>query len=107
MILAVEFGPPFDADPDHRGASRRWTTEGVEGCLRRLPTDRIDVHQVGVPDPDTDLDETLGALTDLVRAVVGAAGRSAPGLCGVPDEKRWTDDRRPWRCSRLTALPYG
>ena len=67
VVLAVKFGPPFDGDPNHRGASRRWITEGIEGSLRRLQTDWIDLYQVGVPDPDTDIDETLGALTDLVR----------------------------------------
>jgi aryl-alcohol dehydrogenase-like predicted oxidoreductase len=63
LVLAVKFGPPFDEDPNHRGASRRWITEGVEGSLRRLRTDWIDLYQVGVPDPNTDIDETLGALT--------------------------------------------
>ena len=49
VVLAVKFGPPFDEDPNHRGASRRWITEGVEGSLRRLQTDWIDLYQVGVP----------------------------------------------------------
>ena len=65
VVLAVKFGPPFDEDPNHRGASRRWITEGVEGSLRRLQTDWIDLYQVGVPDPNTDIDETLDALSDL------------------------------------------
>src|SRR5262249_17644223 len=69
VVLAVKFGVPFgDDDPNHRGASRRWITEAVEGSLRRLQTDWIDLYQVGVPDPGTDIDETLGALSDLVRA---------------------------------------
>ena len=60
-MLAVKFGVPFaDRDPNHRGASRRWITEAVEGSLRRLQTDWIDLYQVGVPDPKTDVDETLG-----------------------------------------------
>ena len=54
VVLAVKFGPPFDRDPNHRGASRRWITEGIEGSLRRLQTDWIDLYQVGVPDPDTE-----------------------------------------------------
>src|SRR6516164_6992120 len=61
----VPFG---DDDPNHRGASRRWITEAVEGSLRRLQTNWIDLYQVGVPDPNTDIDETLGALSDLVHA---------------------------------------
>ena len=68
VVLAVKFGVPFDEDPNHRGASRRWITEAVEGSLRRLQTDWIDLYQVGVPDPNTDIDETLGALSDLVHA---------------------------------------
>ena len=67
-MLAVKFGVPFgDDDPNHRGASRRWITEAVEGSLRRLQTDWIDLYQVGVPDRNTDIDETLGVLSDLVR----------------------------------------
>ncbi len=77
VVLAVKFGPPLDEDPNHRGASRRWITEGVEDSLRRLQTDWIDLYQVGVPDPDTYIDETLGALSDLVRA--GKIRSSAAG----------------------------
>ena len=68
IVLSVKFGPPFDEDPNHRGGSRRWIIEGVEGSLRRLGSDYIDLYELGVPDPATDLDETLGALTDLVAA---------------------------------------
>src|SRR5260370_949968 len=68
VVLAVKFGPPFGEDPNHRGASRRWITEGVEGSLRRLQTDWIDLYQGGVPDPNTDIDETPRALSDLVHA---------------------------------------
>ena len=69
VVLAVKFGVPLgDGDPNHRGASRRWITEAVEGSLRRLQTGWIDLYQVGVPDPGTDTDETLSALSDLVRA---------------------------------------
>ena len=58
VVLAVKFGVPFgDDDPNHRGASRRWITEAVEGSLRRLRTDWIDLYQVGVPDRATDVDE--------------------------------------------------
>ena len=62
VVLAVKFGLPLhDDNPNHHGASRRWIIEGVEGSLRRLRTDWIDLYQVGVPDPNTDIDETLGA----------------------------------------------
>ena len=53
-------------DPNTRGGSRRWIMREVENSLRRLGTDYIDLYQIHRPDEDTDIDETLGALTDLV-----------------------------------------
>jgi aryl-alcohol dehydrogenase-like predicted oxidoreductase len=68
VVLATKVGLPFGEDPNHRGASRRWITQAVEGSLRRLGTDWIDLYQLHTFDPDTDIDETLGVLSDLVRA---------------------------------------
>ena len=106
VVLGVKFGPPFDADPNHRGASRRWITEGVEGSLRRLATDWIDLYQVGVPDPDTDIDETLGALSDLVQAgkirYFGASKVPAAQIV----EAQWTADRRGHLRFRTEQPPY-
>ena len=56
----------MDDDPNHRGGSRRWIIHEVENSLRRLGTDYIDLYQVHRPSPDTDVAETLGALSDLV-----------------------------------------
>ncbi|KZM34265.1 aldo/keto reductase [Oerskovia enterophila] len=67
VFLATKFFMPMDDDPNHRGGSRRWIVREVESSLRRLKTDHIDLYQVHRPDPGTDLTETLGALTDLVR----------------------------------------
>ena len=53
-------------DPNRQGSSRRWIIRAVEGSLRRLDTDWIDLYQVHRPRIDTDIEETLGALTDLV-----------------------------------------
>jgi aryl-alcohol dehydrogenase-like predicted oxidoreductase len=54
-------------DPNQRGGSRRWIVREVENSLRRPGTDHIDLYQVHRPSADTDVEETLGALTDLVR----------------------------------------
>src|SRR3954451_3899307 len=53
-------------DPNRRGASRRWIIQAVEDSLRRLNTDWIDLYQIHRFDPHTDLEATLGTLTDLV-----------------------------------------
>lgn len=67
VVLATKFFMPMGDDANHRGGSRRWIMREVENSLRRLGTDHIDLYQVHRPSPDTDVEETLGALTDLVR----------------------------------------
>ncbi len=57
---------PMGDDPNHRGNSRRWIMREVENSLRRLGTDYVDLYQIHRYDPAVDLDETLGALSDLV-----------------------------------------
>ena len=57
-----------DTDPNMRGNSRRWIVQEVEASLRRLQTDWIDLYQIHRWDPETEHEETLGALTDLQRA---------------------------------------
>ena len=68
IVLATKFHGTMGDDPNERGNSRRWIVQEVEASLRRLGTDWIDLYQVHRPDPGTDIDETLGALTDLVHA---------------------------------------
>jgi aryl-alcohol dehydrogenase-like predicted oxidoreductase len=68
VVLATKFFMPFDDDPNHRGGSRRWIMTAVENSLRRLGTDYLDLYQMHRYDPAVDLDDTLGALTDLIRA---------------------------------------
>jgi len=68
VVLATKFHGPMGDDPNRQGNSRRWIMQEVDNSLRRLGTDWIDLYQVHRPEPDTDIDETLGALTDLVRA---------------------------------------
>jgi aryl-alcohol dehydrogenase-like predicted oxidoreductase len=106
VVLATKAGLPFGDDPNHRGASRRWITEAVEGSLRRLQTDWIDLYQLHTFDPDTDVDETLGVLSDLVHAgKIRAFGASkAPASAIV--EARWTAERRGHERFRCEQPPY-
>jgi aryl-alcohol dehydrogenase-like predicted oxidoreductase len=67
VVLATKVFSPMGPGPNRSGLSRRWIITECENSLRRLGTDWIDLYQVHRPDPSTDLDETLGALTDLVR----------------------------------------
>lgn len=67
VVLATKFFMPMDEnDANARGGSRRWIIREVENSLRRLGTDYLDLYQVHRPSPDTDVEETLGALSDLV-----------------------------------------
>jgi len=68
VVLATKFGRPIGQDPNHQGASGRWIVTAVENSLRRLRTDYIDLYQLHRPDPRTDIEETLSALTDLIRS---------------------------------------
>src|SRR6204780_4620112 len=68
VVLATKVWGPMGDDPNQRGNSRRWIVKEVDNSLRRLGTDWIDLYQIHRPEPDTDIDQTLGALSDLVRA---------------------------------------
>jgi len=68
IVLATKFHGQMGDEINHQGSSRRWIFTEVENSLRRLQTDHIDLYQVHRPREDTDVEETLSALTDLVRA---------------------------------------
>jgi aryl-alcohol dehydrogenase-like predicted oxidoreductase len=68
VVLATKFQGNMGEERNQRGASRRWIVAEVESSLRRLGTDHIDLYQLHRPNPDTSIEETLAALTDLVRA---------------------------------------
>ena len=68
VVLATKFHGTMGEDPNHQGNSRRWIIKECEASLRRLGTDWIDLYQVHRPDQATDIDETLGALSDLIHA---------------------------------------
>ena len=81
-------------DPNQQGNSRRWIIRECENSLRRLGTDYIDLYQIHRPDPTTDIDETLGALTDLVRAgKIRYAGSSTFPAAQIV-EAQWVAERR-------------
>jgi aryl-alcohol dehydrogenase-like predicted oxidoreductase len=68
VVLATKVYNSMGDDPNQRGLSRRWIIAEVENSLRRLQTEYIDLYQIHRPDPTTDIEETLSALTDLVRS---------------------------------------
>jgi aryl-alcohol dehydrogenase-like predicted oxidoreductase len=68
VVLATKVHGTMGDDPNQYGNSRRWIIREVEDSLRRLNTDWIDLYQIHRPEPDTDIEETLGALSDLVHA---------------------------------------
>ncbi len=94
VVLATKFRGKMGDDPNRRGTSRRWIIQEVENSLRRLQTDWIDLYQAHRFDEDTDLDETLGALTDLVQAgKVRYIGSSAFPVSRIV-EAQWVAERR-------------
>jgi aryl-alcohol dehydrogenase-like predicted oxidoreductase len=94
VVLATKFGRPTGQDPNQQGASRRWIVTTVENSLRRLRTDHIDLYQLHRPDPDTDIEETLAALTDLIRSgKVRAIGASQTPASDIV-EAQWVAERR-------------
>ena len=66
LVIATKFFNGMKQQPNYRGGSRRWIMRAVEDSLRRLGTDYIDLYQMHRPDEHTDIDESLGALSDLV-----------------------------------------
>jgi aryl-alcohol dehydrogenase-like predicted oxidoreductase len=68
VVIATKFAAPFDGDPPGRGAGADWIRDAVDGSLRRLQTDRIDLYQQHVFDPEVPIEETQGALAELVAA---------------------------------------
>src|SRR5947207_240317 len=94
VILATKVHGTMGDDPNEYGNSRRWIVREVENSLRRLGTDWIDLYQIHRPEQDTDIDETLGALTDLVRAGKVRYIGSSTFPAGQIVEAQWTAERR-------------
>jgi aryl-alcohol dehydrogenase (NADP+) len=106
VVLATKFTGSMGDDLNQQGASRRWIMQAVEGSLRRLQTDHIDLYQVQRLAPDTDIEETLSALTDLVRAgKVRAIGTSTTPASDIV-EAQWVAERRGLTRFRAEQPPY-
>ena len=106
VVLATKVHFPMGEGRNRGGNSRRWILRAVEDSLRRLQTDWIDLYQVHRPDPATDIDETLSALTDLVRAgKIRAFGCSTFPAEQIIDAY-WVADRRALLRFRTEQPPY-
>jgi aryl-alcohol dehydrogenase-like predicted oxidoreductase len=94
IVLATKAHGRMGDDPNEQGNSRRWLIRECENSLRRLGTDYIDLYQIHRPYPSADIDETLAALTDLIRAgKIRYAGSSTFPPSQIV-EAQWTAERR-------------
>ncbi|WP_328687774.1 aldo/keto reductase [Streptomyces phaeochromogenes] len=106
VVLATKAHLPMGDDPNQQGSSRRWLVRALEDSLRRLGTDHVDLFQIHRPAPDTDIEETLSALTDLVRAgKVRAIGSSSLPASDIV-EAQWTAERRGLQRFRTEQPSY-
>ncbi|MBM7046679.1 MULTISPECIES: aldo/keto reductase [Rhizobium] len=106
VVLATKAHIPMGDDPNQQGNSRRWLVRAVDDSLRRLQTDHIDLFQIHRPAPNTDIEETLSALTDLMRAgKVRAIGSSTFPVSEII-EAQWVAERRGLARFRTEQPPY-
>ncbi len=106
VVLATKVNGPMSDDPNMQGNSRRWITQAVEDSLKRLQTDHIDLYQIHRPDPETDIEETLSVLTDLMRAgKVRAIGSSTFPASEIV-EAQWVAEKRGLARFRTEQPPY-
>ncbi len=106
VVIATKFHGPMGPDRNQQGGSRRWIVRAVEDSLRRLDTDRIDLYQHHRPDWDTDPEETLSALTDLVRqGKIRSIGTSTFPAERIV-EMQWISQRRGLERVRCEQPPY-
>lgn len=106
VVLSTKVYHPMGEDPNQQGGSRRWITRAVEESLRRLQTDYIDLYLLHRPVPDTDIEETLSVLSDLMRAgKLRAIGTSTFPAAGIV-EAQWVAERRGLARFRIEQQPY-
>jgi aryl-alcohol dehydrogenase (NADP+) len=107
VVLATKFYMPMGGDdPNMQGGSRRWIMQEVENSLRRLGTDYIDLYQIHRPVPGTDIDETLGALSDLIHQgkvrIIGSSTFPAEEIV----EAQWVAEKRNRERFTCEQPPY-
>src|SRR3954471_12374001 len=106
IVLATKFHGSMGDDPNEFGNSRRWIIREVENSLKRLQTDYIDLYQVHRPEEDTDIEETLSALTDLVRQgkvrYIGSSTFPASQIV----ESQWTAQSHGYERFKTEQPPY-
>jgi len=106
VVLSTKVYHPMGKDPNQQGGSRRWITRAIEDSLRRLQTDHIDLYLLHRPVPDTDIEETLSVLSDLMRAgKVRAIGTSTFPAASIV-EAQWVAERRGLARMRIEQQPY-
>src|ERR1700744_2060015 len=94
VVLATKVHGAMGEDPNQQGNSRRWIRREIEASLRRLGTDYVDLYQIHRPSPETDIEETLSVLTDLIReGKVRAIGCSTFPAEQIV-EAHWAAERR-------------
>jgi aryl-alcohol dehydrogenase-like predicted oxidoreductase len=106
VVLATKVHGTMGDDPNEFGNSRRWIIREVENSLRRLGTDWIDLYQIHRPEADTAIDDTLGALSDLVHAgkvrYIGSSTFPASQIV----EAQWAAERRGFERFVCEQPPY-
>jgi aryl-alcohol dehydrogenase-like predicted oxidoreductase len=106
VVLATKVSRPMGDNPNQQGTSRRWIMTAVENSLRRLQTHHIDLYQIHRPDPATDIEETLSALSDLIHSgKVRAIGSSTMPASDII-EAQWVAERRGLERFRTEQPPY-
>ena len=106
VVLATKFHGPMGSDANEQGNSRRWIMRAIEGSLRRLDTDHVDLYQIHRPDPDTSIEETIDALTDLVRAGKIRAWGTSTFPAAELVEACWAAERRHVAAPHSEQPPY-
>jgi len=106
VVLATKVHAQMGDDPNAQGNSRRWIIAECENSLRRLGTDYLDLYQIHRPDEGVDIDETLGALSDLVHQGKIRAFGSSTFPAEQIVEAQWVAEKRGRERFRTEQPPY-